>query len=165
MSSVTSTNPYANTPGVTNIQSNPIGYTTPQTKQVLNSDDFMKLLTTQLSNQDPMQPEDNTAMVSQMASFTSLAQMNQLVASFGTLTSNQTLSTATTYIGKQVTVNTGDSNNPTVTGIVTGVDASGTTPQIKIDGKSYPVTSVTEIDVAPATSTTTTTTSTTSTGA
>ncbi len=157
MSSVTATNPYASTPGATNIQSNPIGYTTTPTKQVLTSDDFMQLLTTQLSNQDPMQPEDNTAMISQMASFTSLSQMNQLVSSFNTMSSDQTLAMATTYIGKQVTVNTGTSTNPTVTGVVTGVDASGTTPQIKVNGVSYPVSSVLEIDQATTSSTTTTT--------
>lgn len=41
--------------------------------QSLGQADFLKLLTTQLSNQDPLAPTDNQAMLAQMAQFSALA--------------------------------------------------------------------------------------------
>ena len=45
---------------------------------MLGADDFMKLLTTQLTSQDPMNPMKDTEFISQMANFTSLEQMRTL---------------------------------------------------------------------------------------
>jgi flagellar basal-body rod modification protein FlgD len=39
----------------------------------LDGGDFLKLLTTQLTFQDPLEPADNEAMLAQMAQFSSLA--------------------------------------------------------------------------------------------
>ncbi len=43
----------------------------------LNGGDFLRLLTTQLTFQDPLKPADNEAMLAQMAQFSSLAQTTQ----------------------------------------------------------------------------------------
>ncbi len=43
----------------------------------LNEGDFLKLLTTQLANQDPTNPVDNTQMLAQLAQFSSLSAQNQ----------------------------------------------------------------------------------------
>ena len=40
--------------------------------------DFLKLMTTQLKNQDPTAPTDNTQMVAQMAQFSSLSGINDM---------------------------------------------------------------------------------------
>ena len=39
----------------------------------LGAGDFIKMLSAQLQNQDPTKPADNTAMVAQLAQFTSLS--------------------------------------------------------------------------------------------
>lgn len=48
----------------------------------LGKDQFLKLLVTQLKNQDPLQPTDAQAMVAQLAQFSSLEQMQNLNTQF-----------------------------------------------------------------------------------
>ena len=50
------------------------GAATPKTGFAsLGAGDFIKMLSAQLQNQDPTKPTDNTAMVAQLAQFTSLS--------------------------------------------------------------------------------------------
>jgi len=51
------------------------------TKQ-LGKDAFLRLLVTQMENQDPLNPMDNTKFVSQMAQFSALEQTTNLANSF-----------------------------------------------------------------------------------
>ena len=60
--------------------------------------DFLKLLTTQMKDQDPTQPVDNTQMVAQMAQFSSLSGINATNASIGT--TNTTLATTNTTLAQ-----------------------------------------------------------------
>lgn len=50
--------------------------------------DFMKLLITQLQNQNPLEPMDNSEMASQLAQFSALQQLESINSSFGTMNSN-----------------------------------------------------------------------------
>lgn len=49
------------------------------------NDRFLKLLTTQLTNQDPLNPMDNAQMTSQMAQISTVTGLEQLNASMATL--------------------------------------------------------------------------------
>jgi len=45
--------------------------------QQMDQSDFLRLMTAQLSQQDPFNPVDNTEMVAQMAQFSSLAGISE----------------------------------------------------------------------------------------
>ena len=47
----------------------------------LGRDAFLQLLVTQLTHQDPLQPQDDTAFLAQLAQFSSLEQLTQISAS------------------------------------------------------------------------------------
>lgn len=47
-------------------------------KSSLGKDDFLKMLVTQLKNQDPLKPMDDTSFIAQMAQFSSLEQMKNM---------------------------------------------------------------------------------------
>lgn len=141
------------TSGVINdVASNTAGYTAKAHKTVLDSSDFMTLLTTQMSNQDPMSPMDDTAFVSQMASFTSLSQMNTLVSDFSALKTETTKSTASSYIGRTVTVLDPDTDQ-SVTGEVTGVDYTEDNPRIKIGDSYYELSTIQQVAATTTTDT------------
>jgi flagellar basal-body rod modification protein FlgD len=52
----------------------------------IGQDAFLKLLVTQLQYQDPSQPQDSTAFVQQLATFTSLEKLTSIDTSIKTLT-------------------------------------------------------------------------------
>ena len=79
----------------------------PQDNGVMGKDSFMKLLITQLSNQDPMSPSDPTEFVSQLSEFTSLEQLVGLNEGLNILAMTQAAATSAqmvSYVGKEVTV-------------------------------------------------------------
>jgi flagellar basal-body rod modification protein FlgD len=49
--------------------------------EILGKEDFLKLLTVQLSHQDPLNPVSNEAFVAQLAQFSSLEQMQNMAQS------------------------------------------------------------------------------------
>lgn len=51
----------------------------PQTGE-LGKDDFLKLLVTQLQNQDPLKPTDNDSFIMESAAFSQVQELTQLVA-------------------------------------------------------------------------------------
>ncbi len=75
------------------------------TKTTLDQSDFLTLLTTQLKNQDPFEPMDNTQMVAQMAQFSSVAgisEMNKTLSGVATKLGSTTATDALSYVGKTV---------------------------------------------------------------
>jgi flagellar basal-body rod modification protein FlgD len=87
-------------------------------KKTLDQGDFLKLLTTQLANQDPLSPQSDLNSIGQMASFTSAQQMGDLVTSLKSFMANQDFMNAQSLLGKYVTV----SKDKTQTfGVVTAI--------------------------------------------
>lgn len=59
--------------------------------QTLGKQDFLKLLTTQLTNQDPLSPQDSTAFIAQLAQFSTVEGINNLQTSQSHLQASQML--------------------------------------------------------------------------
>ncbi|MDX6568377.1 MAG: flagellar basal-body rod modification protein FlgD, partial [Gaiellales bacterium] len=74
----------------------------------LGQDAFLKLLVAQMQNQDPTSPQDSGQMMSQLASFSQVSQLQQLTASTTALTLGQDFSSAVAMIGKNVTYSRAD---------------------------------------------------------
>lgn len=71
----------------------------------LGKEDFLKLLVTQLQNQDPLNPDDPTEFTAQLAQFSSLEQLfnlNESMDSMATSFNNTNKMTALETIGKDV---------------------------------------------------------------
>ena len=64
----------------------------------LGESDFMTLLTTQLSNQDPTNPVDDTQMLAQLAQFSTLSAANQTNTDLSTISGHIATATGTTGI-------------------------------------------------------------------
>ncbi|MHB8089761.1 MAG: flagellar hook assembly protein FlgD [Anaerolineaceae bacterium] len=98
--------------------------TTTKDQTAIDNDDFMTLLFTQLKNQDPMKPMDSSEMMGQIATLNSLNALLAIKESITALNESQTLSYASSLIGK--TINAVPDTSDTST-IVTGVVTSMTT--------------------------------------
>jgi len=72
-----------------------------QVKNSLGKDDFLNLLITQLTHQDPLDPTDDTEFIAQMAQFSTLEQITNVASSMDNLLKMARLS-AESYVGKEV---------------------------------------------------------------
>ena len=87
----------------------------------LGEQQFLKLLVTQLTNQDPLQPQDQSQFLAQLAQFSTVEGVNNMAAS-------QAKVQAASLLGKTVDAQVVSNNVPqTLSGLVTAVsyDASG----------------------------------------
>ena len=73
--------------------------------------DYMKLLVTQLQNQNPLEPMSNEDMTAQLAQFSQLEQLENLNQSFGQVLENTQRSLGNDMIGKKVSFIDMDSTN------------------------------------------------------
>jgi len=97
-------------------------------KNNLGMDDFFKLLTTQLVSQDPLQPMEDTEFISQMASFSSLSQMELIAENTAASRDQQEAASVMALIGKHVEGE--GANGETVSGKITRIEL--------IEGKLVP---------------------------
>lgn len=101
------------------LQANPMGM-----------EDFLKILLTQLTYQDPLKPMDNQEFMAQMAQFTSLEQTQQLNEKMSTLISNQAALQSVGLIGRTVDITS--STGASVTGTVKALSLTGDSPTLTV---------------------------------
>ena len=102
-------------------------------QQNLGKDDFLKLLITQLSYQDPTAPMQDKEFIAQMAQFSTLEQMTSMSADFAKLTAMLSGSEASGALGKNVELLDGER---LVQGAIKAV-TRGETPTVLINGAYY----------------------------
>ena len=118
--------------------------TAPKANQEYNSQLFLKLLVTQLANQDPSSPMDSGQMVSQTAQLASMEQMTSLNATSTSNYQTQMQATATSMLGR--TVSWTDSSGVAQTGKVSSVAFSSTgTPQLTVGSSTVGLSAVTGV--------------------
>ena len=118
------------------------GITIKGNKSTLSQDDFLKLLTVQLANQDPLKPMEDAQFMGQMAQFASLEQAKVLNTTVASLSSTLGFSSAQQFLGKNVTLNV---DGAEVTGTVSGVVMVKGVPQIMVNDTMYTTDKVTAV--------------------
>lgn len=95
----------------------------------LKLQDFLKILLTQLTYQDPLKPMDNQQFMAQMAQFSSLEQTRELTDRIDQLLGIQSASQSIGLLGKTVDIASASGN---VSGQVTALDLSSGAPQLTL---------------------------------
>ncbi|MBI3186448.1 MAG: flagellar hook assembly protein FlgD [Gammaproteobacteria bacterium] len=104
-------------------------------KKSLGQDEFLELMTTQLRNQDPMEPMDNGEFLAQIAQFGTVNGVNELLVSFQDLAANLQSSQAlqaSNLIGHQVLVEH-DEGYLSATGMVQGAADLGSSADVAVN--------------------------------
>jgi flagellar basal-body rod modification protein FlgD len=95
---------------------------------------FMSLLLAQMKNQNPMEPMDDSAMISQMAQLNSLDELKKISESLSTMSSTNQFLSAATLIDKNISYVNADSKE--VDGKVTGISMDGSDVYLKVGTES-----------------------------
>ena len=124
----------------------------------LGKEAFLQLLVTQLKNQDPLDPQDNSSYIAELAQFSALEQMTNVVTNLedlgkvvGNIDTSVLVGQLSSMIGMNIdwveTINEADeegkpiSHNEKMTGVVSGVTIVDGVPSIvaENDGVKYQV--------------------------
>jgi flagellar basal-body rod modification protein FlgD len=97
----------------------------------LSSEDFIQIIFTELSNQDPFQPNDSSALLEQLNSIRSIESDIQLTDKLESLVFENKLASASNMIGKFIEGRTEDFD--TVTGFVISVLRQGDSVTLELD--------------------------------
>ena len=128
-------------------------YSTPATRtptQAFDSEMFLKLLVTQLQNQDPSSPMDSTQMISQTSQLASMQQLTSLNSATTNSYNLQMRSAAANVLGK--TVSWTGADGAAHTGLATAVSFSGSTPSVTVGSDTVALTDLTGISTTTSSS-------------
>lgn len=110
----------------------------------LKTDDFIKMMITQLQNQDPLDPEKNQDLLAQMSQIGQLQSSTQLQDSLKGLVLQNNIGAAGNLMGKMVQGL--DENGASLSGLVTSVRVQDGDVQLELDsGKQLKLGSVVTI--------------------
>ena len=106
--------------------------------------DYMKVLITQLQNQNPLEPMDNNEMASQLAQFSQLQQLESMNSNFAQILAITNRSYANSLIGKEVTffaqdTTTGElvQKEGTVNEVFNDLNTGESLLKVTVDGEEY----------------------------
>ena len=96
-------------------------------------EDFLKILSAQLNNQDPLKPVDNTEFIAQIAQFASLEQSRELNGKIDSLLSSQASTQSVGLLGKTIDATFG---GQLLTGRVTALSLTSGQPTLTVTTSS-----------------------------
>src|SRR3954468_7768065 len=92
---------------------------------------FLKLMITELQQQDPMNPLDNKDMLNQIAQIRAVGASDQLTKTLNSVLLGQNITSATNLIGADISALT--DNGTAITGIVNRVSIDKGVPKIHLE--------------------------------
>ena len=125
-------------------QPNQVSSASASQKMQLKTEDFIKMMITQLQNQDPLEPAKNEQLLAQMSQISQLQSSTSLTESLKGMVLQNQIGSAAGLIGKSVEGM--DADNETVTGLVTSIRVESDGVRLELDnGKTLPLDRVTSI--------------------
>ncbi len=106
----------------------------------LGKEEFLKLLVTQMQNQDPLNPLDNTEMIAQLAQFSALEQMQNLNTQFEGFRQEGAVQLSYLLTGQDVAIEL--KGGETVEGTVEKVTWMNGDTTLLVGGQYYPFRSI-----------------------
>jgi flagellar basal-body rod modification protein FlgD len=122
----------------------------PKDLKDLDINQFLQIMIAELTNQDPLNPMDNNELVQQIGSIRNIAATDKLSSSLDLVQSGQSLTTASSLIGKNIKALTDENEN--IEGVVERVsidvdkdDNNKRTYRVHVDGKDVDLRNVREV--------------------
>jgi flagellar basal-body rod modification protein FlgD len=114
-------------------------------RDIVDKDVFLKILTVELTHQDPLNAKDNTEYISQLAQFTALEQSQNLNTSISKMLLSQKITQGSVLIGHEVSFKVDD--DKVVKDVVKGVKVEGQEVYLTtVSGEKYKIDSVLEVE-------------------
>jgi flagellar basal-body rod modification protein FlgD len=112
----------------------------------MGMEDFLQLLTTQIANQDPLEPMKDTEFISQMANVASLENQQKFTQSFTEFAESQNQVATQAYLGRKVTIetNSGERKSSVAEAVERSADGQIT---VTVDGKAYPIANIVRVEL------------------
>lgn len=141
--------------GITTIASN-VATTAAKLNNSLDKEAFLQLLVKQMQYQDPLDPQDNSEYVAQLAQFSSLEQMTNVSDAMSkvnnmisTMNSSMLVGQASSFVGKTVTWDSTPTATSNTEETPTPTFSSGKVDAVKIvDGQPYLVIGKNNVDIS-----------------
>ncbi len=120
----------------------------------LGQKDFMTLMIAQMRNQNPMEPQDNTQFIAQLASFQTLSAMEEMSTALKALAQVSELASASALVGRTVSASVPQANDATtgmprpneqVSGVVDRVTFGADGATVHIGNRAVPAALVQEV--------------------
>jgi len=112
-------------------------------KNSLSEADFMKLLVTQLRNQDPTKPLEDKEFITQMTQLTSLKQLNEMISTMQTFSKELAFTRTLGLVNKWVVYDQGDGK--TAQGLVESIRVKNGQTFLNVNNEEIALEQVSEI--------------------
>ena len=110
----------------------------PSSNLNLSTDQFLKLLTTQLQYQDPSNPISSQDFLSQLAQFSTLSSVQTLNTNSSNMLMLQQMTQGANLIGRTVTYQAPNTKGPQQ-GVVTAINVQNGTLNLVVQGTNVPI--------------------------